>query len=65
MPWTEADLRIFAAGLAIGGEWNSRMPGESMFDIPINDPVTVNSIFASDISAGIHYGCIVSEIAEE
>ena len=22
MAWTEADLKIFAAGLAIGGEWN-------------------------------------------
>ncbi len=22
MAWTDADLRIFAAGLAIGGEWN-------------------------------------------
>ena len=65
MPWTKADLRIFAAGLAIGGEWNGRMPGESMFETPIHDTVTVNGIFASDISTGIHYGCIVSEIVEE
>ena len=65
MPWTEADLRIFAAGLAIGGEWNGRMPGGNMFETPIHDAVTVNSIFASDISTGIDYGCIVSEIAEE
>ncbi len=65
MAWTDADLKIFAAGLAIGGEWNSRIPGESMFETPINDQITVNSIFASDISTGIQYGCIVGNITEE
>ena len=65
MPWTDVDLRIFAAGLAIGGEWNGRMPGGNMFDTPINDITTVNSIYASDILSLIYDDCIVGEIVEE
>ena len=65
MPWTKADLRIFAAGLAIGGEWNGRMPGDSMFETSITSNVTQNDIYADDFIYSIAGECIVSGIVEE
>lgn len=60
MAWTEGDLRIFAAGLAIGGRWNrtfgtlprveaSQPAGvySSVFDITLSCAVSSATIFYS------------------
>lgn len=60
MAWTEADLKIFAAGLAIGGRWNrtygtlppvqaSKPAGvySSVFDITLSCPISGATIFFS------------------
>lgn len=36
MAWTDGDLRIFAAGLSIGGQWNHT--GQAMLPPPSADP---------------------------
>ena len=65
MAWTEADLKIFAAGLAIGGEWNGRMPGGSMFDTPIMRKAVMSDIYATDISTSIMKDTIMGNIFME
>lgn len=66
MAWTNADLKIFAAGLAIGGEWNGHTPGNESFTTRIiQQYIITNNIFVSDITAPITSETIIDEIVEE
>ena len=42
MAWTEKELKIFASGLAIGGQWNH--VGDSAIPVPNIDPLPGNYI---------------------
>lgn len=58
MSWTDADLKIFAAGIAIGGKWNNSGGGTSP---PLPDPI----IIADEIHTEVVYGFICSDLTLE
>lgn len=69
MIWSKADLKIFAAGLAVGGKWKGASDGESFeaaYISPaiIGEPVLAKRTSGDNFNAAIISNSIVGNIVE-